>query len=166
MLTFVNDIHWILPDQCNIIICTFLLLCRRAKNLEEQRVHGTFLVNQENLFTHMTFCFLNLWQLFILLVYFFMKKSRKVCSFNFVLKNILNKNNAWNKNKNSKYWLSWQTRKIHVYIRHFIPWISQILLIFLKMCRIACHFIFSKRVSPKWRIQLYCTDPAICLLKT
>ena len=31
--------------------------------------------------------------------------------------------------------------------------------LFMKMYRITCHFIFSKKsVSPKWSIRLYCTD--------
>ena len=50
------------------------------------------------------------------------KKCRKVCSFRFAIKNILNKNGARNKSQNSKNiatWyiqLSWPTRKIYVHI--------------------------------------------------
>ena len=115
------------------------------------------------------------YDLFSLLVYFFVKICRIFCCFEFSLNLILPKMalTTWAlipKLQESCMWyiqLFWQTKKINVHKQHlflfFVLFCGFFFAneYFMTICRIVCLSDFPKKeILPKWHIQLYCTNLA------
>ena len=162
-------------------ICIFLSFYRRAEK-PKNNVCGTHDFLGTLCATNMTFYFFDFVKVVHSLFWndYFMKKCRKICSLMFA-KNMFSAKMVWNKSQNSKkvvcgthnflgLFLVKQEKFMCTYNILFLEfhkyyWFFKYKL-FMKMCRIICHFIFSKIVNlahGAYDYIVYSTDLAICV---